>query len=92
LEAKKKGLAVDSQELEFLLNKIIDAKFSAFKAEMEKFWVGPELHYQDHIFLHEWKRTVEKSKSFCNTAILASLISGIIALFIIGIKQFLKGL
>ena len=72
------------EELELAVGRAIDNKLG-------QFYIDREQHYQDHYFIHEWRKWTEEAKGTVLRAVLKLLTVGAIGLLIIGFIFWIKG-
>lgn len=75
---------MDEKLLKKIIVEVFDEKFASF-------YIVPEKHYQDHLWLSDLIRWSDKTKSSILKTIIGSIVAGIIFLLILGFATFYKG-
>jgi len=72
---------MDEKTIKKALNDVLEEKFT-------QFFVPPERHYQEHLWLRDLMCWTNKIKSSALKTIVTSIVGGIITLLIIGFVVF----
>lgn len=75
---------MDKETLKEVVTEVIDAKFASF-------YVDPEKHYQEHLWLSNLISWSDKAKTSVMKTIIGVVVTGILGLLAIGFVLFYKG-
>jgi len=75
---------MDEKTLKKVVGEVLDDKFSSFYLE-------PEKHYQEHLWLSGLMEWSEKTKSAILKTIIGIIVAGAIGMMILGFSMFYKG-
>ncbi len=75
---------MDKKDLKTALTEVLDEKFT-------QFFVPPERHYQEHLWLQDLMCWTNKIKSSALRTLVSSIVAGVITLIIIGFVIFSGG-